>query len=90
MVEKTSTFSTSELQVGHILPTGVILQVWEDEDQEMGRVVIAMTAAGVGHAWPKGSMVTGVIERLSDELVEQLKAEFVDSFIESFGDPTQD
>lgn len=86
MVERLNSFPTSELQVGHVLPTGMVLHIWEDRDEELGEVVIAMTASGMGHAWPKGSMVDGIIARVSDEITERIRSEFAEAFSETYGE----
>ena len=83
VLDRFHSFPTSELQVGHVLPTGVVLQTWQDRDEALGEVVIAMTAAGVGHAWPKGSMVEIILGRVSDDIVETLRAEFAEAYAET-------
>lgn len=88
MVERMNSFPTSEIQIGHILTTGVILALWEDKDDDGNEIVIAMTAAGIGHAWEKGSMVGNVVGLVSAELAESLRAEFAQEFVETYGDPT--
>lgn len=80
-------FPTSELQIGHVLPTGVVLATWEDSDPDLGEIVVAMTAAGVGHAWPKGSMVDIILGRVSDEIVETLRRDFAEAFMETHDTP---
>jgi hypothetical protein len=90
MIEEFSKFPATELQIGAILPTGVVLDIWEDEEADLGRLIIAMTASGVGHAFPRDSMVENVLGRVSDEMVEQLRAEFAEAYIELYGDPTAD
>lgn len=87
MADRFSKFPASELQIGAILPTGVVIDIWEDEDADLGRLVIAMTAAGVGHAFPRYGMVENVIGSVTDAMVEQLRAEFAESYVELYGDP---
>lgn len=74
--------------VGHVLTTGVILDLWDDHDPDLGEIMVAMTAAGIGHAWVKGMMVDNVLGIVSPEMVVSLREEFARSFIETNGDPT--
>lgn len=83
-----NSFPTSEIRVGHILTTGVILALWEDRDEDGNEIVIAMTAAGIGHAWEKNSMVGNVLGLVSEDLAESLRTEFAAEFVETYGDPT--
>jgi hypothetical protein len=80
MVEQMQSFPTSEIQVGHILPTGVVISIWDDKDDDGREVVILLTAAGVGHALGRGDMVTRVLGRVSDEVVETLRVEFAEMY----------
>ena len=61
VVESFSKFPATELQAGMIIPTGVILSTWEDDDDEVGRVIIAITSSGIGHAFLRDEMVEVVI-----------------------------
>lgn len=89
MIEQFSKFPATELQVGHVLAIGVAIMVWGEHDETMGDMILVMTAAGVGHAFPKDQVVENVIGRVSDEMVEILKTEFVENYVDMFGEPPE-
>ena len=90
MIDSFHSFPVTEIQLGHVLPSGVVIGKWNDTDEMMGSVTILMTAAGVGHALPVDGMVENVLGRVSDEIAAEISREFAENYVEMFGDPTED
>jgi hypothetical protein len=85
MVEKMSMFTPSEIVLGHILPTGVVIDKWLTEGEDKQTVYVFLTAAGMGFGFERTDMV-GVLGTVGMSVLATLRDEFSKSYAEATGE----
>jgi hypothetical protein len=85
VIEKISKFTPSEITLGHVLPTGVVIDKWKTEDEDGGTVWVFLTAAGMGCAFAESELV-GVVGLVGSAVLEILRDEFSANYVEATGD----
>jgi hypothetical protein len=85
MVEKINSFTPGEITLGHILPTGVVIDKWLTQNDDHETIFVFLTAAGMGYGFERSDMVS-VLGTVSMEILSTLRNEFSANYTAATGD----